>query len=216
MRNSLSCILGISIKEMLLNLKIPMSTLPEKEFENKVFRSCVWTEQNLKHKIFSHCTFENCDCTKMNLTSSKFLECTMNKCNLTLSIMDGCRLQGLVFRECKLVGVNFGKCDPLFLSVQFHHCLIDTCNFSDLNLKGTPFLECAIRETHFSHTNLSEANFSGSDLRGTTFHNSNLSKAHFVGAINYSINPLTNTLKNARFSQPEVLALLNHLGIVIE
>jgi fluoroquinolone resistance protein len=190
--------------------------LSEKEFENQTFRSCAWAEHNLKHKVYSHCAFENSDCTKVNWTSSKFLECTMHKCNLSLSIVDGCRLQGLVFRDCKLVGVNFGKCDPLFLSVQFHHCLIDTCNFSDLHLKGTAFVQCMIRETHFSNANLSEANFSGSDLRGSTFHNSNLSKANFIGAINYAINPLTNALKNARFSQPEVLALLQHLGIVIE
>jgi uncharacterized protein YjbI with pentapeptide repeats len=73
-----------------------------------------------------------------------------------------------------------------------------------------------IRETHFAHANLSEARFSGSDLQGSTFHNTKLSKANFVGAINYSINPLTNSLKQARFSQPEVLTLLDHLGIVIE
>ena len=48
------------------------------------------------------------------------------------------------------------------------------------------------------------------------FHNSNLCKANFIGAINYSINPLTNSLKQAKFSKPEVLALLEHFEIIIE
>jgi uncharacterized protein YjbI with pentapeptide repeats len=60
------------------------------------------------------------------------------------------------------------------------------------------------------------ADFGKSDLTGSTFHNSNLSKANFIGAINYSINPLTNKLSKAKFSKPEALSLLDHLDIIIE
>ena len=47
-------------------------------------------------------------------------------------------------------------------------------------------------------------------------HNANLEKANFKGAFNYYIDPLKNRLKNARFSYPEVLALLIPFGIKIE
>jgi uncharacterized protein YjbI with pentapeptide repeats len=93
---------------------------------------------------------------------------------------------------------------------------IDTCNFSDLDLKGTQFLECHVRNTHFTQTNLSEAVFTGSDLQGSLFHNSDLRKANFQGAQNYSINPLTNKLLKAKFSKPEVMTLLDHLEILID
>ncbi|MCI0382481.1 MAG: pentapeptide repeat-containing protein [Chlamydiae bacterium] len=100
--------------------------------------------------------------------------------------------------------------------MKFTNCLIDTSNYSDLTLKNTQFLHCTIRDTHFTNTNLAEAIFSESDLRGTIFHHCNLNNANFIGAINYSINPLTNLLKGTKFSKPEVLALLDHFDIIIE
>lgn len=140
----------------------------------------------------------------------------MIACNFSLVQLDGCRLQDCVFENCKLVGVNFAKCDKRFLSLKFTKCLMDTCNFSDLDLKGTQFLECLVRNTHFTQTNLSEAVFTGSDLQGSLFHNSDLRKANFQGAQNYSINPLTNKLLKAKFSKPEVMTLLDHLEILID
>lgn len=104
----------------------------------------------------------------------------------------------------------------MFLSLQFVNCLIDTCNFSDLCLKNTDFKKCIIRETHFINTHLSNCNFCDSDLRGTLFHNSKLCHANFVGAINYSIDIKTNQIEHAKFSQPEVLSLLQSIGIIIE
>jgi uncharacterized protein YjbI with pentapeptide repeats len=181
--------------------------------ENRTFAKENWND--LKGKGFAHCIFENCDLTKCNLTGAKFVDCVFKRCNLSLAKLDGCRLQGVAFYECKFMGTNFGVCDPLFLSLRFFHCLIDTCNFSDLSLKGTVFEHSHIRETHFTHANLTEANFAGSDLRGSIFHNTDLSHANFVGARDYAINPLTNQLKQARFSMPDVVTLLDSLGIII-
>lgn len=181
---------------------------------DQTFKKIVPTD--FKDHTFSQCQFESCDLTQRDFTRSKLIDCAFKGCNLSLVKLQGCRLQNVVFENCKLVGVNFGQCDPMFLKMIFKECLIGTCNFSDLDMKGTVFTGCMIRETHFTATNLSGAQFSGSDLRGSVFHNSNLSKANFVGAINYSINPLTNSLKQARFSQPEVLALLQHLEIILE
>ncbi len=170
----------------------------------------------LKHNSFSYETFENCDFTQRDCTGSRFLECRFLACNLSLVKLDGCRLQDVRFENCKLVGVNFTKCDKMFLCLKFNNCLIDTSNFSDLDLKNTSFCGCVIRDTHFTNTNLISADFEGVDLKGSVFHNTNLSKANFRGAINYLINPSTNKLVKARFSAPEVLALLDHFEIIIE
>ena len=104
----------------------------------------------------------------------------------------------------------------MFLMMKFKKCLIGTANFSALDLRNTSFYECVIRDTYFKESNLMGTDFGKSDLAGSTFHNANLSKANLMGAINYSINPLTNKLTKAKFSKPEVLSLLDHLDIIIE
>lgn len=187
-----------------------------KEFENQVFKKENWGGLELKHRVYTRCRFEGCDFTQTDFTGSRFLECSMKGCNLSLTKFDGARLQDLKMEDCKLVGVNFCKCDPLFLSLGFKTCVLDTVNFSDLELKGTVFIECIIRETYFTNCKLAGANFARCDLKGSTFHNADLKGADFRGAINYAINPLTNQLKNARFSQPEAFALLHHLGIILD
>jgi fluoroquinolone resistance protein len=193
-----------------------MSDMSIRECENQTFHKHDWKRQTLKHTAFAYCRFENCDFTESNLTSAKFRECTMHHCNLSLIKCEGCRFQEISFHHCKCVGVNFGKCDPLFLAIYFENCLIDTCNFSDLSLKKAVFLNCTIRNTHFIQAHLIGANFSGSDLKGSIFHNCQLNKANFVGAIHYAINPSTNQLKQAKFSKPEVMSLLEHFDILIE
>lgn len=188
----------------------------KKEFENQTFKKASLLEADLKSKIFSRVTFEGCDLSQSNFTGSRFLECKLIGCNLSLVKMDGCRLQQVEFEHCKLVGVDFTKCDKTFLMIKFKKCLIGTSNFSDLDLRNTPFHECVIRDTYFKESILIGADFGKSDLAGSLFHNANLSKANLIGAINYSINPLTNKLMKAKFSKPEVLSLLDHLDIIIE
>ncbi len=188
-------------------------TFSAEEFDNH----CISLKRLLLRRIFNEKSLSAALLTTVIFPKAlskipNFLECKMVASNFSLVQLDGCRLQDCVFENCKLVGVNFAKCEKLFLSLKFKKCLMDTCNFSDLDLKGTQFLDCHIRHTHFTQTNLSEAVFTGSDLQGSLFHNSDLRKANFQGAQNYSINPLTNKLLKAKFSKPEVMTLLDHLG----
>lgn len=133
-----------------------------------------------------------------------------------MSQLEGCRLQGIEFEDCKLVGVNFAACEKKFMSLNFKNCLIDTCNFSFLDLKNTRFLSCVLRDGYFAETNLTLSDFSKTDLKGTVFHNVNLRKADFREAFNYAINPATNQLTKAKFSSPDVLSLLSYLDIEID
>ena len=81
-------------------------------------------------------------------------------------------------------------------------------------MRNFKFSDCVIRETDFSNSNLKEVDFGASDLQASKFINSNLERANFVGATNYYIDPTQNRLKKAKFSSPEVLALL--MGFEIE
>jgi len=186
------------------------------EWENERTVKENYQEADLRHKVFRNCTFEGCDFTKAQFLGSKCIDCKWIKCNLSMTKWDGCRLQGNQFEECKIVGGDFSKCDPMFLSLSFKHCLINMSNFSDLKLKSTSFVGSVIRETHFNHTYLSGADFSDCDLSSTLFHQSDLTQSNFLTAFNFSINPLTNKLKGARFSKETALNLLSYLGIVLE
>lgn len=130
--------------------------------------------------------------------------------------MDGCRLQEVVFQESKISGADFHKCDKTFFSVCFEKSILMGCNFSELKMKKTRFCHSKVKECYFNNTQLAESDFSKADLEGTLFHHCDLSKADFREAINYSINPQANVLKKARFSAPEVLALLSFFEIEIE
>ena len=193
-----------------------MDLSQKKEFENQIFKKESCEGLDLKHKLFSRVIFEHCDFSKADFSSSRFLECRVVNCNLSLIKLTGCRLQEVEFENCKLVGVDFTQSNPMFLAIQFKKCLIGTSNFSGLELKNGVFHECTIRDTYFKESTLIGTDFAKSDLAGTIFHNTNLSKANFLGAINYSINPLTNKLSKARFSKLEALSLLDHMDIIVE
>ena len=128
----------------------------------------------------------------------------------------GCRFQDVHCRGCKIVGAEFFKCEKSFFSMNFTNCLIQYGNFSDLNMKNCTFKESKVKECHFTNTLLQGADFSDADLSGTLFHNCDLRKADFSSAIQYAIDPLTNTIKKARFSLPEAVGLLHGFGIVLE
>jgi fluoroquinolone resistance protein len=125
-------------------------------------------------------------------------------------------LQSVFFVDSKLVGLQFFKCDKFLLSINFNKCLIESCNFSHLTLKKTSFNECIIRRSGFLSADLTEADFRKADLSFSIFHHTILLSANFTEAINYSINPLTNKLNKAKFSEPEVYTMLKFLDIVIE
>ena len=131
---------------------------------------------------------------------------------MSLIKLNGNKLQEIIFKECKFVGTEFYRCEKLN-HVKFLKCILQTCNFTDLKLKGFSFKASKLKEVHFSNTDLSEADFSDTDLLGTIFHQCNLTKANFRDAKNYQIDFATNNLKKAKFTFPDVINLLKSLDI---
>jgi len=129
--------------------------------------------------------------------------------------MDGCRIQDIQFIECKILGAEFFKCEKTFFSADFTNCLIQYCNFSNLNMKEGSFIKSQLKNCHFTETLLIGADFTEVDLSGTIFHNCDLSKADFSTAMGYDINPQSNKIKKAKFSLPEAIGLLRGFDITI-
>ena len=117
--------------------------------------------------------------------------------------------------DCKIVGAEFFKCEKIFFSANFQNCLIQYCNFSDLQMKNSSFAKSKLKECHFTNTVLTGSDFEEVDLAGTIFHNSDLSKCNFSKALNYDIDPVTNNIKKAQFSLPEAVGLLRDFDIIL-
>jgi fluoroquinolone resistance protein len=192
-----------------------MSEAASLSLEGQIIKSENFSKKSLNGSSFAECTFDNCDFTESGLRNAQFYQCIFVNCNLSLMKLDGCRLQEGRFLGCKIVGAEFFKCDQTFFSVEFKNCVLQYCNFSDLNMKNARFAGSKLKECHFTSTVLTGADFAEVDLTGTVFHNCDLSRADFSQSISYQIDPQTNKIKKAKFSLPEAVGLLSAFDITI-
>lgn len=116
---------------------------------------------------------------------------------------------GNLFEECLFDGCDLSKCDLSDAK------LLD-CHFKDCKLCLVRIEMTGLQKVQFKGCKLQGINFSRSSLAGSTFHKTNLTRASFIDAEHYCIDPLTNTLKKARFSLSHALVLLQSFGIIIE
>ncbi|MBN2830324.1 MAG: pentapeptide repeat-containing protein [Candidatus Cloacimonetes bacterium] len=180
------------------------------DFDNRTFTEL--SPDSTKSNDFFKCLFKSCDLTDFHFDG--ILDtCTFEECNLSLTSFKHSKLQGVKFLNCKLLGINFTECSPLGLALAFKSCMIRSCNFNYLDLSKTVFSGCNIFETDFIGTNLTGSNFSYSEFQNVTFHNTILINADFTNAHEYQINPLSNQIKNAKFSLPDAVSLLSNMGV---
>jgi uncharacterized protein YjbI with pentapeptide repeats len=102
------------------------------------------------------------------------------------------------------------------LSFTFDNCVLNYASFYKLKLKNTSFISCKLEEVEFVETDLTNSVFNNCDLVGAVFENTILEKVDFVTSFNYSINPVTNRIRKAKFSIHGVAGLLDGYDIVIE
>lgn len=182
----------------------------------ETFIGVQYSQEDLTNNEYSNCLFKKCNFNDSNLSNSIFIDCQFYNCNLANVKVANCSFQEVLFKKCKLIGIRFTMIDPLLISWAFRECLIMICDFSDLDIKESRFVKCEIRETDYINTNLLGSSFSESDLKLCRFHNTILDKVDFVNSVNYNINPTNNRLKQAKFSYPEVLSLLDSFEIKVD
>lgn len=176
-----------------------------------------YRKADLSSRSFSDTTFWKGSFASADLRGAEVSGVTFDGCDLSLVQLANCALRDARFKKCKLIGVDFRKCNVnLGITVAFEGCLIDTCNFSQLKLAGTPFKDCVIRDSSFVETDLQKADFGGADLPNTVFHHADLRQANFAGAQNYAIDPSGTKIKGAKFRLPEAVSLLRAFGIELE
>jgi uncharacterized protein YjbI with pentapeptide repeats len=180
------------------------------------FKGKDYTSNGFPKGEYDNCTFINCNFSNLHLSNNEFVECNFEDCNFSNSIIKNTSFKEAVFDTCKLVGVNFSECNPFLLAFSFNNCQLNLASFYQLKLKNTKFINCNLQETDFDKTDLSNSMLANCDLKRAIFKNTNLEKVDFSTAYNYSIDPETNNIKNAKFSLNGIAGLLEKYNITIE
>jgi fluoroquinolone resistance protein len=173
----------------------------------------------INSKEFDNCTFSGCNFSDSAFINCKFYECNFVNCNLSMVSVIGCSFFDVAFEDSKLTGINWTKASwpriKLSSPFRFDKCILNNASFYGLGLKEIAIIECKAKEVDFRECDCSGANFTYTDFENSLFGKTNLAKADFSEASNYNIDLLNNNIKNAKFSLPEAINLLNSLEIEI-
>ena len=184
------------------------------EFYKEVFSTDHPLPDSLSDTLFENCTFNSLDFKNLKLAHAKFIDCVFKNCDFSNATLAHTKLRSCTFEDSKLLGIQWIHASD-FSDPTFKGSNLSYSNFSGLNLKKNKFTNCLMTDADFSGTDLSECDLSNCDFLNARFQDTNLMKANFKGAFNYSIDPIQNKVKGAKFSLPEAMGLLKGLGVVI-
>lgn len=169
---------------------------------------------------YADCVFSQCSFETAILNNCRFSNCLFQECNLNLVKLPGSSFPATRFEKSKFMGVDWTQAtwstSGFESIVRFNECVISHSTFIGLELKRIRITNCIANEVDFRDADLSNADFSGTDLSRSIFGNTNLTEADLSQARNYMIDPSNNSLKQAKFSMPEAMALLYSMDIVLK
>jgi uncharacterized protein YjbI with pentapeptide repeats len=165
---------------------------------------------------FESCTFTDSNFQGADLSHINFSECRFVNCNFSSVIVSQTAFRGVSFINCKVVGVRFDYCNSFILSLSFDGCQLNLSSFHGLEMRKTVFKECRLQEVDFSETDLQSSVFTSCDFAGATFDNTKLEKSDLSSSYNFSIDPEKNKIKGAKFSQFNLVGLLDKYEIEVE
>ncbi len=165
---------------------------------------------------YENCSFIYCDFSGTDLSEIKFIDCLFEGCNLSLVKLSGAAFRNVKFRDCKMLGLRFDTCNTFGLAFGFEKCDLGHSSFYGLKIKKTVFKLLQLNDVDFTTCDLTASSFENCDLVNAKFENTNLEKVDFRTAFNYSIDPGSNKIKQARFSLPGIPGLLDKYDILID
>ena len=192
-----------------------MAVFEKDSYYRETFSGLALSEETVKGVTFEECAFEDCSLITCRLEGCRFINCTFKGCILSAVVPMNSRFDEASFTNCKVIGIDWTRTAEV-RKLRFSDCQLNYSNFRFLDLPGLKMERCQVQDADFIEAKLKGASFARSDLEKSRFFKTDLSGADFRGAANYSIDPATNTLKKARFSLPEAIALLESLDIIIE
>jgi uncharacterized protein YjbI with pentapeptide repeats len=197
-----------------MEYNLPVS-LPKKAYYRETFPSLSLASETIAGREFEECEFNNCSFVGCTFDGCKFIDCRFTGCRLSAIKPPRSKFVRTKFAQSQVVGFDWTLA-AVIEGLEFNECKLNYSNFRHLKLPKLKMEKCETWEAEFIETDLSGGNFTGTDFENSRFFKTNLTGADFRGARNYSISAVNNTLKNAKFSLPEALALLYGLEIIIE
>ena len=189
------------------------------EHTNHRFQKLVHENTMIVNKEFYNCTFKGCSFRETTFRSCTFQDCTFQDCDLSLIKVNDSSFKTTKFENSQVVGVNWTLASwskfSISAPVNFLNCAINYSTFIGLKLKEVQITKCVAKDVDFSETDLTKADCSHTDFSNSRFSHTNLTKANFEGAIHYTIDVTSNTLKKTKFSLPEAMSLLYSLDIIL-
>lgn len=189
-------------------------------YEEEIFEYLHLRNEKIEETEYVDCIFRHCTFQELEVTNCSFKGCKFEHCSMIQNKFRYCDAFGLSFLSCNIVGVNWAEFVkkksrflPFFIMKE---CTLKYNVFFGLSLKKFDFQSNHIIGCFFEECVMTDCSFHGCHLRDTLFANNNLTNADFTEAKEYQISIETNQLKNARFSFPDVIRLLDGLGIKIE
>lgn len=188
-------------------------------YEDKIIKEKKLYGENIEDIEFIDCKFENCvfeDCTLKNCI---FNECRFINCSISSIKSESTGIRETEFVSCNIIGINmanFVSEGQIFEPIKsISDCFLKYCTFSGMNFVKYDFSGNIFNECIFDECNIRSGKFNGCNLKSTQYINSNLTKCDFRESTGYEIDINTNMLKDAKFSFPEVVSLLDSLEIKI-
>jgi fluoroquinolone resistance protein len=185
-------------------------------FREKKFEGSDHSASEFPRGEYEQCVFINCRLAGADLSGSEFLDCIFRDCDLSMAKTVKTAWQEVKFEGCKMMGLRIDQSNSFGLSFSFSNCLLQYASFYRMKLKKINFTNCQLTEADFTEADLTGASFPGCDLAGAKFEQTVLEKADLREAVNYSIDPTLNRIRNARFSYPGVIGLLDTFHIKID
>ena len=169
---------------------------------------------------FNDCTFRNCRWNGVRIKNCSFLGCTFVGCAMSGVVFSFCQMRDAWLENCSFRNIAWGGLQGKSALAQpftsARDCMFQYNEFTGMALAGFDFSSNSFSECTFDDCKLGGTSFRGVRLGRTQFSRCELSKADFRDAESYAIDLSTNTMKGARFSFPDVVALLDSTGINIE
>lgn len=186
--------------------------------EHQIIRDVHLQNTAVRYEEFADCTFENCEFDTVQAIGCKFVDCVFSGCKIANPVLEGCIMTGSDFVDCRLLGVNWSVLSSGFIAPIAHlqGCQIKYNHFVGSNYPKFQFTGNDLAESMFADCDLSHSCFRRCQLHKTEFFRCDLTGASFEGADGYVVDLATCKLKGAVFSFPEVVGLLDGLGIVIK
>lgn len=174
----------------------------------------------LQDAEFNDCTFTGCRWDNVRVRNCTFLSCTFQHCSWSSVVFSFCQMRDAWFSGCAFRSIAWGGLQGRSALVQpfgkAERCEFRYNEFSGMTFVGFDFSSCRFGDCIFDDCRLAGANFRCVPLGRTQFSRCDLQKADFREATDYAIDPSANKMQGARFSFPDVVALLSGFGLKIE